>query len=75
VEDCGPCIEVLRNSLADFNGVVESPSMFKNDLGYWVHGNEIAHFEGDGIPSDERASLANTSVGQIIHSGLREQQG
>lgn len=49
--------------------------MFKNDLGYWVHGNEIAHFEGDGIPSDERASLANTSVGQIIHSGLREQQG
>lgn len=42
-------IEVLRNALATLDGVVESPSMFKDDLGYWVHGKEIAHFEGDDL--------------------------
>ena len=42
-------IEVLRNALATLDGVVESPSMFKDDLAYWVHGKEIAHFEGDDL--------------------------
>jgi hypothetical protein len=38
-------IEDLRNDLAAVDGVIESPSMFKDDLAYWVNGKEIAHFE------------------------------
>jgi hypothetical protein len=43
-------IDGLRDAIAALDGVVESPSMFKDDLAYWVHGKEIAHFEkGDLI--------------------------
>ena len=35
----------LRDRLVDIDGVLESPSMFKDDLAYWVNGREIAHFE------------------------------
>ncbi|HEY2947094.1 MAG TPA: luciferase family protein [Micromonosporaceae bacterium] len=38
----------LRDTLAEIDGVVESPSMFKDDDGYWVNGKEIAHFEEPG---------------------------
>ncbi|MGH8946943.1 MAG: luciferase family protein [Acidimicrobiia bacterium] len=38
-------IEGLRNDIAAVDGVIESPSMFKDDLAYWVNGKEIAHFE------------------------------
>jgi hypothetical protein len=38
-------IDTLREAIAALDGVVESPSMFKDDLAYWVHGKEIAHFE------------------------------
>jgi hypothetical protein len=38
-------IDGLRDAIAALDGVVESPSMFKDDLAYWVHGKEIAHFE------------------------------
>lgn len=38
-------IEGLRDVIAAVDGVVESPSMFKDDLAYWVNGQEIAHFE------------------------------
>ncbi|HEY3010191.1 MAG TPA: luciferase family protein [Micromonosporaceae bacterium] len=38
----------LRDALAAVDGVVESPSMFSDDDGYWVNGKEIAHFEGPG---------------------------
>jgi hypothetical protein len=38
-------IDTLRDAIAALDGVVESPSMFKDDLAYWVHGKEIAHFE------------------------------
>ena len=40
----------LRDAMAALPGVVESPSMFKDgDLAYWVHGKELAHFEGAGV--------------------------
>jgi hypothetical protein len=40
----------LRDAMAALEGVAESPSMFKDDdLAYWVHGKEIAHFEGAGV--------------------------
>lgn len=40
----------LRDAMAALEGVAESPSMFKDDdLAYWVHGREIAHFEGAGV--------------------------
>jgi hypothetical protein len=38
-------IDTLRDAITALDGVVESPSMFKDDLAYWVHGKEIAHFE------------------------------
>ena len=38
-------IDTLRNVIAGLDGVIESPSMFKDDFAYWVHGKEIAHFE------------------------------
>lgn len=38
-------INTLRDSIVALDGVVESPSMFKDDLAYWVHAKEIAHFE------------------------------
>jgi Family of unknown function (DUF5519) len=37
----------LRRALAALDGVVESESAFKDDVGYWVNGKEIAHFEGE----------------------------
>jgi hypothetical protein len=37
--------EELRDAIVGVDGVAESPSMFKDDLAYWVHGKEIAHFE------------------------------
>jgi hypothetical protein len=40
-------MESLRDRLAAIDGVVESPSMFKDALAYWVNGTEIAHFEGE----------------------------
>jgi hypothetical protein len=40
----------LRDAMAAVPGVVESPSMFKDGyLAYWVHGKEIAHFEGESV--------------------------
>ena len=36
----------LRQALALVDGVEESDSAFKDDVGYWVDGKEIAHFEG-----------------------------
>jgi hypothetical protein len=36
----------LRQALAAIDGVEESDSAFKDDVGYWVNGKEIAHFEG-----------------------------
>lgn len=41
--------ENLRDAMAALDGVVESPSMFKGDFGYWVHGKEIAHFEDTNL--------------------------
>jgi hypothetical protein len=37
----------LRQALAAIDGIEESGSAFKDDIGYWVNGKEIAHFEGD----------------------------
>lgn len=37
----------LRQALAAIDGIEESDSAFKDDVGYWVNGKEIAHFEGD----------------------------
>ncbi|MCH7844385.1 MAG: DUF5519 family protein [Acidobacteria bacterium] len=42
-------IDDVRDAIAGIPGVVESQSMFKDDLGYWVHGKEIAHFENDDL--------------------------
>lgn len=42
-------ISELRDAIAAIEGVVESPSMFKDDLGYWVHGKEIAHLEDENL--------------------------
>jgi hypothetical protein len=39
----------LRQALVAIDGVEESDSAFKNDVGYWVNGKEIAHFEGQAI--------------------------
>lgn len=39
--------ETLRDALTELDGVVDSPSMFKDDLAYWVNGKEIAHFEAE----------------------------
>jgi len=35
----------LRTRLLAIPGVTESPSMFKDDLAFWVNGKEIAHLE------------------------------
>jgi Family of unknown function (DUF5519) len=37
----------LRQALTAIDGIQESDSAFKDDIGYWVNGKEIAHFEGD----------------------------
>ena len=42
-------IEALRDAVAALDDVVESPSMFKGDLAYWVDGKEIAHFEDEDL--------------------------
>jgi hypothetical protein len=56
----------LRRALAAVDGVEESDSAFKDDVGYWVNGKEIAHFEGDraidirltrAVIRDRRAAL------------------
>ena len=39
----------LRAAMVAIDGVIESPSAFKDDLGYWVNGTEIAHFAADEI--------------------------
>jgi hypothetical protein len=39
----------LRQALAAIDGVEESPSAYKQDVGYWVNGKEIAHFEAGAI--------------------------
>jgi hypothetical protein len=41
--------EPIRAALAAIDGVVESGSRYKPDLGYWVNGTEIAHFETDSV--------------------------
>jgi Family of unknown function (DUF5519) len=38
--------ERLRQALCQIDGVIESESAFEDDLGFWVNGKEIAHFEG-----------------------------
>ena len=35
----------LRDRIAAIAGMIESPSMFKDDVAYWVDGTEIVHFE------------------------------
>ena len=45
---CG-VTDPLRSALCAISGVVESDSMFKDDLAYWVNGKEIAHFESDSV--------------------------
>jgi len=42
-------IDSLRDAIPALDSVVESPSMFKDDLAYWVHGKEIAHFEDEDV--------------------------
>ena len=42
----GPVLAKLRQALAAIDGVEESDSAFKADVGYWVNGKEIAHLEG-----------------------------
>ena len=39
----------LQAAIAAIDGVVESESMFKADVAFWVNGKEIAHFESDRI--------------------------
>ncbi|MFQ5967378.1 MAG: luciferase family protein [Acidimicrobiia bacterium] len=39
----------LQEALCTISGIVESDSMFKDDLAYWVNGKEIAHFESDRV--------------------------
>jgi hypothetical protein len=40
---------MLRDAIAALDGVDESPSMFKDDLAYWLHGKEIAHLEDEDL--------------------------
>jgi hypothetical protein len=35
----------LRRALAAIDGVEEFDSAFQDDVGYWVNGEEIAHFK------------------------------
>ena len=42
-------IDTLRDAIAALDGVVESRSMFKDDLGYWLHGKETAHLEDEDL--------------------------
>jgi hypothetical protein len=37
----------VRQGLLTVPGVVEAPSMFKDDLAFWVNGTEVAHFESE----------------------------
>jgi hypothetical protein len=39
----------LPAKLAGIDGVEASESVFKDGLGYWVNGKEIAHFESDSV--------------------------
>jgi len=40
-------MDEVRERLLAIAGVAEAPSMFKDDLAFWVNGTEIAHFEGE----------------------------
>jgi Luciferase len=37
----------LRDALLAIEGVYEHPSRYRDDLGYWVSGKEIAHFDSE----------------------------
>jgi hypothetical protein len=37
----------LRQRLRRVDGVIESDSMFGEEMAYWVNGKEVAHFHGD----------------------------
>lgn len=37
----------LRDALAAIEGVYEHQSRYQDDLGYWVNGREIAHFDSE----------------------------
>jgi hypothetical protein len=39
----------LETRLGEIDGVIVSESMFRNGDGYWVNGQEIAHFERDDL--------------------------
>jgi Family of unknown function (DUF5519) len=39
----------LARRLASLPGVEQSASMFGHDLGFWVNGKEVAHFESTGV--------------------------
>ena len=36
----------VREALLSIDGVLESDSIFSDDMAYWVNGKEIAHFHG-----------------------------
>jgi hypothetical protein len=39
----------IRELMLSTGEVAEAPSRYKDDLGYWVDGREIAHFESDDM--------------------------
>jgi hypothetical protein len=39
----------VRRALLRVDGIVESPSMFRDEPAFWVNGKEIAHFDGEGV--------------------------
>ncbi|MEV4313068.1 luciferase family protein [Actinocrispum sp. NPDC049592] len=41
--------EWLRELILAVGDVVECPSRYKDDLGYWVGGREIAHLEAENV--------------------------
>jgi hypothetical protein len=68
----------LRQALAAIDGIEESDSAFKDDIGYWVNGKEIAHFEGDraidirltrAVIRDRRAELKADARVRLRASG------
>ena len=64
--------EALRTRLADrlrsIEGILESPSMFGSENGFWCNGTEIAHFDSDDV-IDLR--LTKSVIGQP-RSALRQ---
>jgi len=68
----------LRKALAAIDGIEESDSAFKDDIGYWVNGKEIAHFEGEraidirltrAVIRDRRAELKADARVRLRASG------